>query len=272
MKRGVFFLVFTAILSIGFAQSNKKIPDELQKFVLKGYEPLDYATGDLNNDKKQDAVLILKIKGEDTLQTEDYINPKRPMLLLIRQENNVLKLIARNDVVVKCRECGGIYGDPYVGISVDTGLFSISFYGGSAWRWSYEYTFRYNSIKKEWFIYKEAQTSYWNGEPYKSFSSATVKEDELTVVSFSKYRPLNLDNIKEKKWKVKTSKANFYDVATGKSKPLTSYLIKGDIIGSYWETKSFIFVEYENKAGNNTRGFIKKTDVQKILIERDKKL
>lgn len=261
MKAGVFCMALLFVANGSAAQPGNTMPAEINKFILKGYEVLDYTTGDLNKDKKPDAILILKAAGEDTIQTEDFTTPERPMLLLVRQDNGALKLAGRNDAVVMCRQCGGIYGDPYESISADSNSFSINFYGGSAWRWSHEYTFRYNAAKKDWFIYQESQTSYWNIEPDKYFSSATVAEDELKAVPFSQYKPADRENGGIKKWKVKSSKANFYAVASKKSKPLKAYLLKGDMITSYWETRNFIFVEYENKNGRGTKGFIKKTDV-----------
>jgi hypothetical protein len=264
MKAGVFCIALLFASVCGISQTEKGLPAEIEQFILKGHQLLDFVTGDLNGDKRPDAILILKIAGEDTLQREDDTYPKRPMLLLVRQHNGALKLAARNDTVVMCRQCGGIFGDPYESVSIEKAAFSINFYGGSAWRWSHEYSFRYNPLKKDWFIYRESQTSYWNGDPDKSFSSATVASDELPVLSFSQYRPLHFENGKEKKWKVKSSKANFYGVASKKSKPLKAYLVKGDVISSHWETGNFIFVEYENKNGKSTKGFIKKEEVNAV--------
>lgn len=267
MKKGVFCGMLMMVTCWAAAQRNKDIPAEIKNFILNGYEALDYTTGDLNNDKKSDAILILKIIGEDTVQTENYDDPKRPMLLLLRQKNDALKLAARNDEVVMCRQCGGVFGDPYENVSINSFSFSLNFYGGSAWRWSHEYTFRYNAAKKDWFIFKESQTSYWNGDPEKSFSSATILDNELPDIPFSKYKPLSLENISVKYWKIKSRKAYFYDIASKKSNPLKAYMVQGDVVSSYRETPGFIFVEYENKTGKSNRGFIRKTDVTALVKE-----
>ncbi len=269
MKKGVFCLLLITCCINGIAQPANKVPPEIKKFVLKGYEVLDYITGDLNQDKRSDAILILKIAGEDTIQTENYKDPKRPMLLLVRQENGSLKQEARNDVIVMCRECGGIYGDPYESMSADSNSFSIHFYGGSAWRWSYRYTFRYDVQKKNWFIYEESDDVYWNGDPDKTFSSATTAADELNVVSFSQYKPVDIETVKAKYWKIISDKAYFYDYASHNSKPLKAYLLKGDKISSYRETKNFVLTEYENKAGKTTRGFIKRKDLARTAEEKN---
>lgn len=268
MKKGVFYLLVLTTCCSGFAQPGNKVPPEIKKFVLKGYEVLDYTAGDLNRDKRPDAILILKIAGEDTILTENYKDPKRPMLLLVRQENGTLKQAARNDAIVMCRECGGIYGDPYESMSVDSNTFSIHFYGGSAWRWSYRHTFRYNAQQKNWLLYEESDDAYWNVDPDKTFSSATTAEDELNTVSFAQYKPLDLDSVKEKHWKVISDKAYFYDYASRTGKPLKAYLLKGDKISSYRETKNFVLTEYENKAGKTTRGFIKRADLVQIKGEK----
>jgi hypothetical protein len=64
------------------------LPEEVTSFVTAGLQTLDFKTGDLNGDKLQDAILILKNTGEDTLITDDL---PRPLLILIRQTNNKLK-------------------------------------------------------------------------------------------------------------------------------------------------------------------------------------
>jgi hypothetical protein len=96
-----------------------------------GYEILDTATGDLNRDKYRDLLVILKLSNE-----EENSESSRPLLIYIGQKNGELKLVAYNDNVVLCRNCGGIYGDPYSGMVIKRGYFSIEHYGGSNFRWT----------------------------------------------------------------------------------------------------------------------------------------
>ena len=125
------FVLIALIPGLICTAQQKVLPDSLKSFLLQGYEMLDFVEGDLNNDKMPDALLILKDAGEDTNRTEDL---KRPFLLLIRQNNGILKLAKRNDQLVMCRYCGGVFGEPYQETTIDQHGFTISFYGGSNWR------------------------------------------------------------------------------------------------------------------------------------------
>lgn len=83
-------------------------PDELSVFVPEHYSILDTAAGDLNLDKKDDLILVLKRNGEDTLVNTG--EPDRPLLILIRDDHNRLQQVRRNDNTVYCIGCGGIMG------------------------------------------------------------------------------------------------------------------------------------------------------------------
>ncbi len=258
------FVPLLFICHVIFGQIIVAVPAEIKPFVQNGYDVLDFKTGDLNGDKKVDAILILKLKGEDTVVTEDYIEPKRPLLLLVRQANGRLKLERQNDQIVMCRECGGMYGDPYSELSIEENGFAISFYGGSAWRWTRGYSFIYNAAKKDWFIAVETESTYWNGDPNKTFNSVSIPADEFGEISFSKFKRYDVDDAKLSAWKVTSSKAYFYETASVKAKPLKSYLVKGDKTDTYRETANFILVEFENKKGKKTIGFILKKSLVRL--------
>jgi hypothetical protein len=102
----------------------------IQNFIPAGYVLLDSASGDLNRDSYRDLVLVLKKNRE-----EDSVDVPRPLLLLLGSAAGY-SLAGRNDNVVLCYSCGGVFGDPYQGITIKNGYFSIEHYGGSNWRWT----------------------------------------------------------------------------------------------------------------------------------------
>ena len=122
MSKLIIIAIFLAFNTDSKAQ-DRILPAEAKPFVLKGYEMLDYVTGDLNGVKKPDAILVLKMPGEDTAVEE----VKRPMLILIRQANGKLKQAKRNDDVIMCRQCGGVFGDPYEGTTIKGSTFELDF-------------------------------------------------------------------------------------------------------------------------------------------------
>jgi hypothetical protein len=236
-----------------------KVPVDVKSFVTAGLEPLDYKTGDLNGDKLQDAILILKNPGEDTLMNEDL---PRPLIILIRQPDNKLKQMVRTDIAVMRRNSGGVFGDPYEGMQLFEKGFSLSFYGGSSWRWAYNYEFRWNNSKKNWFLTKESQSSFQAGDPETTMKHTEIEVKELGEILFEKF---NSDSgYEDSKWKVKASKTFFYDNPKLGTKPRKGYLMKGNIASGIRQLKNFVEVSYESGKGIFTEGFILKKDLEKV--------
>lgn len=158
--------------------------DELPKSVLniipKGYTVLNFTKGDLNRDKYDDAILILKHDGED----KDEL--KRPLYILIGNKNGEFKKIAENNNSVLGYFDGGVFGDPFDGVTIKKGYFSIEHYGGSNWRWSKIVTFKYDKNKKDWFLYKDGGDTYHTSNPNKIKTEIQTVKD-FGVVAFEKY-------------------------------------------------------------------------------------
>ena len=66
----------------------------------------------------------------------------RHLLIIQGEKDGTFKIVANNDSIVLCFGCGGVFGDPYAGITVKDNYFSIEHYGGSAWRWTRIITFK----------------------------------------------------------------------------------------------------------------------------------
>ena len=220
---------------------------------------LDYITGDLTGDNKTDAILILKQQGEDTLSAGKSI---RPFLILIRQANGKLKQQKRNDNVVLCRQCGGVFGDPYDNTTIAGNNFTIEFYGGSSWRWGCSYKFSYKPAKLNWWLVNEKQVSFQSGDPETTTKEVTIEEKELMGVTIDNFTstPPNADS----KWKVITAKTFFYDNPKLGSKPRKGYLLKGNEATGVRELTNFVELSFENGNGKFTNGYMMKKDLQKL--------
>ena len=153
----------------------------LASYIPKDYSILDSAQGDLNGDGYKDWVLILKSKYE-----EFNTDTTRPLLLLLGTKRGVYTLFAKNDSVVLCKGCGGVFGDPYEGITVKKGYFEIHHYGGSNWRWTRNISFKYNSITKGFLLHRDSGISYHTSDPNKSKTTIINKKD-FDKLPFSKY-------------------------------------------------------------------------------------
>ena len=254
-------ILLIALLFVAFKgiAQDKVLPGEAKPFILNGYEMMDYIKGDLNADKRPDAILILKVKGEDTL-TGDSL--KRPFILLLRQPNGKLKFATRNDDMVLCRQCGGVFGDPYAGTKIKHNGFTLNFYGGSSWRWAYEYRFNYNASKKNWMLTGERQDNYQSGDPETTMKETIIGAEELSEINFNSFN--GNPAYEGSKWKVTAVKTFFYDNPRIGSKPRRGFLLKDNEVTCLRELKNFAEVSFENTAAQFTTGFVLKKDLVKI--------
>lgn len=190
-------LVISAFSVCVFAQTAKskitskyfeadKIPNEIKAFIPEGYEPISAATGDLNMDAIPDAVLV--VKKPDEKETSDVVdNPtKRPLLVLLGEGKNQYKLAGRNDNVVLCVDCGGVFGDPFEGVSIKNGVFSVEHYGGSSWRWTKIITFKYSPKDKNWLLTRVGSDSFHASDPNKVKTTIKTAKNFGRVL-FEKY-------------------------------------------------------------------------------------
>jgi hypothetical protein len=257
MKK-ILFIIIVSIAQGANAQE-KMLPVEAKPFVAKGYEMMDYISGDLNGDKKPDGILILKVLGEDTASMEDIV---RPFIILTRQANGKLKQEKRNDNLVLCRQCGGVFGDPYDNTSITPNGFSIDFYGGSSWRWGSTYRFAWKPAKKNWYLVYEKQTSFQSGDPENTTKEVEIEETELGDMTFEDYgKNVSTDY---GKWKVTAAKTFFYDNPKLGSKPRKGYLLKGDSVTVLRVLKNFAEVSFENSKSQFSTGYVLKKDLEKI--------
>ena len=209
MKNFLLAVLCGLVIPLLSLAQDKSIPAELKPFVLKGYAGMDFIKEDLNGDGKKDYILVLKTVGEDTMTFDNPVwDAARPLLLIIRLTNGKLKQAAISNSLVLCKNCGGVMGDPYQGITTKPGEFTVSFYGGSSWRWGEDYTFRYDKAKKDWFLEKHFSTSFHSGDPETSTVNTTILRNEAGDISLTKFSPdYNTDT---SFWLVKAVRTYFY--------------------------------------------------------------
>lgn len=175
--------------------SNKEkvvdIPENLKKFIPENYAILDSTKGNLNLDEFNDMILVLKKNGEKESSNVVDDPEERPLLILTGNSKNEYKLEERNDNTVYCIDCGGIMGDPFVGIVIKKGFFSVEHYGGSAWRWSKTITYKYYKNDRNWFLHKDGFESFHVNDPEK------VESKIKTVKDFGKVSFKNFDIYKD---------------------------------------------------------------------------
>ena len=258
MRRLSFLFFYINVLLFSSFSQPVTLPDEAKPFLLKDHEVLDYVIGDLNTDKRADAILILKPLGEDSAFDKE---PLRPFLILIRESNGKLKQVLRNDRVVMCRQCGGVFGDPYQETTISNNGFRISFYGGSSWRWAYQYEFVYRPARNNWYLVLETQSSFHSVDPERTEKETKIKESELGEISIAGFN--SQQNYEDSRWKVIVAKTFFYNSPDASTQPRKAYLLKGNIATGIRQLKNFIEVNFDN-GQSITTGYILRKHLEKL--------
>jgi len=171
----ILITIFLGLSSFGQFRSFKE-------FIPLHFTIMDSSSGDINKDGIKDMILVLRNEYENY-----NTDTTRPLLLLQGNTKGLFKLVGRNDSVVLCMGCGGVHGDPYVGITIKGGYFSIEHFGGSGWRWTRIITFKFNAKTKHFLLHRDAGESWHVSEPNKTTENLFNKDDfgKLSFDSFS---------------------------------------------------------------------------------------
>lgn len=156
--------------------------EEIMNFVPEGYSITDTSSGDLNLDCHPDLIMILTCHDERV--AEDCM--LRPMLIYLGTEENQLKLAERNDRAVLCTQCGGMMGDPFAGLSIKCGTFTIEHNSGTASRWATQTTFRYSPDDSQWYLHSEREDSFHIFDENQGSTTLRTEED-FGLISFGSY-------------------------------------------------------------------------------------
>jgi hypothetical protein len=140
----IFFFLLSILPLVGFAQITdytvlQNCNTKFKKYLPKNYTIIDTANGDFNKDGKVDVVFVIEDKEQ---------KDKQRGVIILEGLTTEYKLNTIALKVIKCEHCSGIYGDPYNGISFKGNVLTFNHYGGSAWRWSDSFVFRYQN--KQW--------------------------------------------------------------------------------------------------------------------------
>lgn len=173
-------LIFIFILATKFT-----IATSLQEIIPNGYEVRDSVSGNLNNDQFTDMIIVLKQKNEDSLAAISETTIKRETIILYGTASGY-SVIARSMNAVYCVICGGVMGDPFVGISIDNESFSISHYGGAVMRWGRVSTFSKNT-NGTWVLAKDENENFSAVNPELPNDSTITTPEDFGVITFEQF-------------------------------------------------------------------------------------
>jgi len=189
--------LFLAPLTVVAQQTDLKVPAEVTPFVESGTKAIALEKSDLNGDGRDDFILVLE-QEKPAKGADDFPIGQRPLLILLRGADGKLTLAKRNDRVVMCSQCGGVFGDPFEGVIAGKNTFSVEHYGGSSWRWKYSYKFNYSRTDKTWQLVRVEDISYHTSEPDKAKTRIYTPPKYFGKIDIANFDP---DNYLRKKRK-----------------------------------------------------------------------
>ena len=177
-------------LAVGAQQpiaSVPALPAAIRRALPTGYAVLDAAQGDLNRDATPDWLVVLHRPDEQKTSNVVDHPTKRPLLVFVGGAGGTHTLAARSDNAVYCVDCGGMMGDPFTGLTIKKGYFTVEHYGGSAQRWTRYVTFRYAPATRTWLLHRDGHEHFHALDP--AHGTTTAKDfGRVPLTKFDIYK------------------------------------------------------------------------------------
>ena len=109
----------------------------------------------------------------------------------MRGADGKLTSAKRNERIVMCSQCGGVFGDPFEAVIASRNTFSVEHYGGSNWRWKYSYKFNYSRIDKTWQLVRVEELNYHTSNPNKVATKIYTPPRHFGKIDVADFNPEN---------------------------------------------------------------------------------
>jgi hypothetical protein len=184
-------LLLCAVSPTAAAQTDElQVPAEVRPFVEEGTKAIAVESADLNGDGRGDYILVLE-REKPAKDENDFPVNQRPLLVLVRGGDGRLSVAKRNERLVMCSQCGGVFGDPFEGVEAGRNTFTVEHYGGSNWRWKYSYRFNYSRIDKTWQLVRAEEVSYHTSDPDKMKTRVYTPPRDYGKIDIADFDPEN---------------------------------------------------------------------------------
>jgi hypothetical protein len=213
-----------------------KIGHCIDDFVPKGWKLIDKVVGDLNKDGLPDMAGVIEEIVSDADKEECSWCAHRILFIAFNKGSGRYKLSIQNNDIILSHGDGGTWGDPFIpipdqdkyqqgnnqktGIFINRGTLVIKFYGGTGYRWSHKYTFRYQN--KDWYLIGYDHEWYWidDRKQYSKLSENYITRkridydlypyDKITHLPVKKEESINAENSDNYDWKLRELSAHVY--------------------------------------------------------------
>lgn len=156
-----------------------KKSQKIEDLVPSGWKIIEQTEGYLNKDNLSDKAVV--IEKETNNSSADEASP-RALLIAFKDSDGFYNFFIRSDKAILTADQGGIFGDPFAGLSIENNSLSIEFYGGSNWRWDIVYRFRYQDAGL--YLIEKTDDNYYNAVDCvyqkNDYNFLTAKRKEIT--------------------------------------------------------------------------------------------
>jgi hypothetical protein len=163
--------------------------ENYEMLIPDGYDLLAKEEGDINNDGTSDMVMVVKSQQEkvDEMPADDV--PGRILILLTKDAKGMYSRAGENTSAILAKNEGGAASDdPFEGITISPGKFSITHMGGAAERWSEEDVFTYDKAANAWFLTEKNTGTFSTMNPEdESMKKETPKD--FGKINFVDFKP-----------------------------------------------------------------------------------
>ncbi len=192
MTKKYFPLLFLLMFrGYGFSQTSYQSaedqPGKFKAYVPSGYYIVSLTEGDLNLDPWNDAILILGQNGEDSLSGYDN-QMKRKCMLFTGNAKKTYDLACENYNVIYYYMYDANFREALAAVSLDKGVFTLSFYGGMRTRWYRDISFHYSTEKKLWYLISDISGTFDALEEDESLETEKrLFEKDFGFVNFTEF-------------------------------------------------------------------------------------
>ena len=140
-------IIFLAIGSNVYAQTNAKVARSAADFVPRGYVVVQEIKGDLNKDHDPDIVLIIKGMDPSKFVKDEYRGKldrnRRGILVALHDQHGYRLVLENRNCFSSETEDGGVYFAPELDVGINKGNLTIHYAHGRYGFWTF--SFRYHN-------------------------------------------------------------------------------------------------------------------------------
>ena len=176
-----------ALLAASQARADE-LPPGIVRLLPAGHEVIATETADLNGDGHGDYLVVTET---EVPHGDELVEHLRSLFIVTTSADEKPRIAARNDRVVYCRECGGMFPDPFEGIVAQRNEFSVRNFGGTAWRWANEFVFRFSRRDRAWQLVKVVEGMFHIGSPEDDMTKTYIPDRDFRKIDFTDFDPAN---------------------------------------------------------------------------------